>query len=65
MDDVQGESSLEEEVDIPECVAPGVSGGVATSSSQSTASALKARMIQFLSKELLFCLLIRSTFYRN
>ena len=53
MDDVQGESSSEEEDDIPECVVPGVSGGVATSSPQSTASALKVRTIQFLTKELL------------
>ena len=53
MDDVQGESSSEEEVDIPKCVAPGVSSGVTTSSSQSTTSALKARTIKFLTKELL------------
>ena len=53
VDDVQGESSSKEEDDIPECVVPGASSGVATSSSQSTTSALKARMIQFLPKELL------------
>ena len=47
------ESSSEEEADISKSVVPSVSGGVATNSSQSTASALKARTIQFLSKELL------------
>ena len=53
VDDVQGEPSSEEKDDIPKCVAPGVLGGVATSSSQSTASAFKVWTIQFLSKELL------------
>ena len=49
----RGESSSEAEDDIRESVAQGVSGGVATSSSQSTASVLKARTIQFQSKELI------------
>ena len=53
MDDVQGQCSSKEEDDIPKCVALSVSGGVATSSSQSTTSALKARTIPFLSKKLL------------
>ena len=53
VDDVQGESSSEAEDDIPESVAQGVSRGVATSFSQSTASVLKARTIHCQSKELL------------
>ena len=47
VDDVQGESSSEAEDDIPKSVAQGVLGGVVTSSSQSTASVLKARTMQF------------------